>query len=358
MELNIFTEEELNLLNYAYSKFDKYLSSDDFVLVHNDLHFDNIFYSNGKIKIIDFERSLYAPRDFELDILYRMIRKPWKFASEETKQYTNSSHYSNIMVYIEKYYKELIDIPNLMQRLAIYDIVYFLRQLIKYPIIEELKNDVILGVKIVALKDELTFDAIKTPLELMDFMNINMEYGWIDNQGNKHINSLNGFRENYRTSSLSEMLETGLGTCIEQAKMIKFFFVMFGVSSAVSGVRVLSTQLSKMALNKIPQKALTKIFWYPILKKTTNLVGVSLTKKTFAQVVSKVVPVVGGVISGGINFASMMSMANRLNDTLDKAVFNYSDEEFNADIEIISNTEESDDFNDDKISFSKRCLLK
>ena len=57
-------------------------------IIHNDLHFDNIFYKDGKIKIIDFERSMYAPKDFELDILYRMIRKPWKFASEETEQYT------------------------------------------------------------------------------------------------------------------------------------------------------------------------------------------------------------------------------------------------------------------------------
>ena len=36
----------------------------------------------------------------------------------------------------------------------------------------------------------------------------------------------------------------------------------------------------------------------------------------------------------------MMPMANKLNDTLDKATFNYSDEEFNKDIEIIMNSDE------------------
>ena len=41
-ELNIFNEEEQKLLNYAFSKFEKYLESNDFVLIHNDLHFDNI----------------------------------------------------------------------------------------------------------------------------------------------------------------------------------------------------------------------------------------------------------------------------------------------------------------------------
>ena len=121
-------------------------------------------------------------------------------------------------------------------------------------------------------------------------------------------------------------------------QLILYCGVMFGVSGAVSGVRVLSTQLSKTALKKIPQKALTKTFWYPILKKIASFIGVSLTKKTYAQGVSKAVPVIGGVISGGINFASMMPMANKLNDTLEKATFDYSDEEFNKDIEIIMNS--------------------
>lgn len=115
--LSILTEEERQLLEYSYSKFDKYLQSDEFVLVHNDLHFDNVFYNNGKIKVIDFERSMYAPRDFELDILYRMIRKPWNFASEETEQYTNAKDYFNILLYLEKYYKELFDNKYLVQKI-------------------------------------------------------------------------------------------------------------------------------------------------------------------------------------------------------------------------------------------------
>lgn len=231
--LNIFSENDKKLLNHAYSKFDKYLESNDFVLVHNDLHFDNIFYNNDKIKIIDFERSMYAPRDFELAILYRMIRKPWKFASEETEKYVDSSHYSNIMLYIEKYYPELVSNPYLYQRLAIYDMVYFMKHLIKHPKIEELKDDVIFASKIVALKDELPFDKVKTPNELMDFMDINIEYGWVDNQGNKHINNLKDFRENYQIMPIDEMLNTGLGTCIEQAKMIKFFFDKIGLENKV-----------------------------------------------------------------------------------------------------------------------------
>ena len=155
-ELNIFNEEEQRLLEQAYSDFDKYLESDEFVLIHNDLHFDNIFVDNEKIKIIDFERSMYAPRDFELDIFYRMIRKPWKFASEETEKYTEANQYSNIMSYVKKYYPELVSNPNLYERLGIYDMIYFLSHLIRYPELDELKNDVLTAAKVVISKDRKT----------------------------------------------------------------------------------------------------------------------------------------------------------------------------------------------------------
>lgn len=153
-KLNIFNEEKQKLLEQAYSDFDKYLESDEFVLVHNDLHFDNIFVDNGKIKIIDFERSMYAPRDFELDIFYRMIRKPWKFASEETEDYTDVSQYLNIMSYVSHFYPELINTPNLYERLGIYDMVYFLAQLVKHPELDELKNDMLSAAKVVSLNND------------------------------------------------------------------------------------------------------------------------------------------------------------------------------------------------------------
>ena len=148
-ELNLFDNEEQEIIDKAYSKFGIYLESKEFVLIHNDLHFDNIFYNEGKIKLIDFERSIYAPRDFELDILYRMIRKPWKFASEETEEYTKLEDYENIMMYIEKYYPELIHIDNLYKRLAIYDMAYYLKHYINNPHILELKEDILSAAKIV-----------------------------------------------------------------------------------------------------------------------------------------------------------------------------------------------------------------
>ena len=138
-------------------------------------------------------------------------------------------------------------------------------------------------------------------------------------------------------------------------QLILYCGVMFGVSGAVSGVRVLSTQVAKTVLKKIPQKALTKTFWYPMIKKICSFVGYTLTKKTLASGVSKAIPVIGGVISGTINFASMMPMARNLNDTLDNATFDYSEEEFNRDIELLNN--ETGEVSEDKQSFKEKFVV-
>lgn len=89
-------------------------------------------------------------------------------------------------------------------------------------------------------------------------------------------------------------------------QLILYCGVMFGVPGAVSGVRVLSTQIAKTTLKKLPQKALTKTFWYPIIKQIGKVIGVKVTKTTVAQGISKAVPIVGGVISGSLNYVSMM----------------------------------------------------
>ncbi len=64
---------------------------------------------------------------------------------------------------------------------------------------------------------------IQTPDDLMDYMNLNIVYGWVDHYQNIHENNLKDVRKLYRTSSIDEILTTKVGTCIEQAKLIQFF---------------------------------------------------------------------------------------------------------------------------------------
>lgn len=125
-------------------------------------------------------------------------------------------------------------------------------------------------------------------------------------------------------------------------QLLLYCGVMFGVSGAVSGVRVLTTQIAKTTLKKLPQKALTKTFWYPIVKQIGKAIGLKVTKSTVAKGVSKVIPVIGGVISGGLNFASMMPMANRLQKALDSASFGYTEADLESDIIEIENITEEE----------------
>ena len=78
-------------------------------------------------------------------------------------------------------------------------------------------------------KDE--FLKLKTPEELMKFLDDNMTYGWLDSNNQKHINTLSHVREKYRTSSVEEILDSGLYTCIESAKLIKLFFDKIGLEN-------------------------------------------------------------------------------------------------------------------------------
>lgn len=118
-------------------------------------------------------------------------------------------------------------------------------------------------------------------------------------------------------------------------QLILYCGVMLGASGAAQTVRVLSSALAKQAMKKLPQQALTKTFYYPIVKSIARWFGVSLTKTTFAKGVSKAVPIIGGVVSGSITLATMLPMGQRLADTLDDAHFGYTQEEFEEDWEDI-----------------------
>ena len=67
----------------------------------------------------------------------------------------------------------------------------------------------------------------------------------------------------------------------------------------------------------IPRKALTKTtVWYPLVKKVAKAIGIKMTKPVLAKSASKVIPVLGGVASGGISYVSFKLSANRLKKKL------------------------------------------
>lgn len=127
------------------------------------------------------------------------------------------------------------------------------------------------------------------------------------------------------------------GELTEDAKntLILYLGIMFGVSSAGSTIRILSNKLAIQALKQLPNKTLTKHLYFTILKKVLAIFGTKLTKATFAKGVSKVIPVVGGVLSGSMNYLALKPMANKLKVELGKSI-NYTQQDFEQDIKILT----------------------
>ena len=108
----------------------------------------------------------------------------------------------------------------------------------------------------------------------------------------------------------AESSELDAGT---ESQLVLFIGVMSGVGAANKVVTKLFGETAMRAVaKKVAAKALTKTWYYPIVKKIAAILGQKMVKETFARGVSKVVPMLGGAISGGLTLATFKPMAHRL----------------------------------------------
>ena len=122
----------------------------------------------------------------------------------------------------------------------------------------------------------------------------------------------------------------------EEAKntLLLYLGVMFGVNGAGALLRSGGVTVAKHVMTTVPQKAVAKAGWYPILKKVMKIFGVTLTRRGLAKGMGKAIPILGGVISGGLTYATMKPMGERLQKELSKLV-NYSEVQYQNDMAII-----------------------
>ena len=96
-------------------------------------------------------------------------------------------------------------------------------------------------------------------------------------------------------------------------KMSLFLGVMMGVGGAASSLTTFAKQVARPALQKqIAQQTLTKTAWYGPMKQTLKLIGIKISKDSFAKGVTRTVPVIGGVISGGMTLVALRTQSTRL----------------------------------------------
>lgn len=115
-----------------------------------------------------------------------------------------------------------------------------------------------------------------------------------------------------------------------ESQLVLFIGVMSGVGVANKAIGKLFGEVAmKSVAKKVAAKALTKTWYYPLVKKIAALLGQRIVKETFAKGVSKAVPVLGAALSGGLTLATFKPMANRLKKHL-SMLAHMSPEEYEA----------------------------
>ena len=111
--------------------------------------------------------------------------------------------------------------------------------------------------------------------------------------------------------------------------------VMYGVAGASNALKAMAKALAAGVEKQLLRKALTKGTIYPIVKNVAKWFSVKMTKEVFAGFFKKALPVVGGVIGGGITFLSFKPCCDKLKASLQNTML--SNPNYHP-------TEEDDDF--------------
>lgn len=117
--------------------------------------------------------------------------------------------------------------------------------------------------------------------------------------------------------------------------------VMFGVANAKNAMLAMAKALGTGVEKQLVKKALTKGTIYPIVKSISKWFGVKMTKEIFAGFFKKAIPVVGGVVGGGLTYATFKPCCTKLKAVLEDTYLsnpNYREDDLNV-IEIDSDVE-------------------
>lgn len=98
--------------------------------------------------------------------------------------------------------------------------------------------------------------------------------------------------------------------------LILCFGVMYGVAGANKALLTVARALGAGLSKKFMQTAVTKGTIYPVLKAILKCFNVKLTKQLASKAINHSLPVIGGVIGGGITFFSFKSCGEKLKKTL------------------------------------------
>ena len=102
--------------------------------------------------------------------------------------------------------------------------------------------------------------------------------------------------------------------------LIICFGVMYGTAGATNALKAMAKALGVGIEKELLKKALTKGTVYPIIKSVAKWFGVKMTKEVFAGFFKKAIPVIGGVLGGGITYISFKPCCDKLKKSLQDTI--------------------------------------
>jgi hypothetical protein len=91
-----------------------------------------------------------------------------------------------------------------------------------------------------------------------------------------------------------------------------FVGVMLGAESAAKVLGDIAERAAAQVLKRLPGETLTKWGLYRVAREVAKWIGIKLTEDSFARYVSRIIPILGGIISGTVTWVSFSLMTSRL----------------------------------------------
>ena len=101
-----------------------------------------------------------------------------------------------------------------------------------------------------------------------------------------------------------------------ELRLVLLMASMLGIGEANQLLSKIAKQFAQEVGHRLPQYALTKTAYYPVVKQICKWLGIKLTKKIFAGGIAKVIPLVSGAFSAGMTSVALRRMARKLKNHL------------------------------------------
>ncbi len=123
--------------------------------------------------------------------------------------------------------------------------------------------------------------------------------------------------------------------------------VMYGVAGANNALKAVAKALGTGVQKQLMKKALTKGTVYPIVRSVAKWFGVKMTKEVFTGFFKHAIPVVGGVIGGGLTYMSFKPCCDKLKKSLQDTILSNPDKkETDSVIDVTEGIEEMESLNE------------